>query len=271
MKKQARTFLEPAAFCVRDRNPVRFTLIELLVVIAIIAILAAMLMPALQKAREAGKTISCTSNLNSLAKTLIFYAQDFKGMTIGCYRGKFGYVGTGEYAWSRHLNATNYLTGSRYNSRFIGHCPALPEPKLTEADRAAIYLMDYGFNAIFSGTTYKSYVQGIGTSSVSNVVGSKRIWFVTGESTYGYPYVKYDSIRHGTQVAMIGDTKYGKDSLIYNYAANLPGGSHENSFRHGDALNIAFWDGHAGKVTRESFRSVTTGPINLDSLQWPWF
>ena len=201
MKRQTRICRIFAGACAGRRKLLRFTLIELLVVIAIIAILAAMLMPALQKAREAGKTISCTSNLNSLAKTLIFYAQDFKGMTIGCYRGRFGFVGTGEYAWSRHLNATGYLTGSRYNSRFYGHCPALPESKLTEADRAAIYLMDYGFNAIFSGTTYKSYVQGAGKSDVDKVIGSKRIWFVTGTSSYGYPYVKYDSIRHGPSAA----------------------------------------------------------------------
>ena len=59
----------------------RFTLIELLVVVAIIAILAALLLPALRRAREQARATVCQSNLRQMQVTFLLYIDDYGGVT----------------------------------------------------------------------------------------------------------------------------------------------------------------------------------------------
>lgn len=91
-----------------------FTLIELLVVIAIIAILMAVLMPALKRAREGGKRASCLSNLKQLTLAWSMYADENDDKLVNGATGYSDYTGgdwathKGEIAWIDGYHPTDW-------------------------------------------------------------------------------------------------------------------------------------------------------------------
>jgi prepilin-type N-terminal cleavage/methylation domain-containing protein/prepilin-type processing-associated H-X9-DG protein len=97
-----------------------FTLIELLVVIAIIAILMAILMPALQKVREQGKKIVCSNNQKQIGMSLTMYGSDNDN--------KLPLNRSGYWLWDIAYSTTDYIMDTGGDRRTF-YCPADPTKK----------------------------------------------------------------------------------------------------------------------------------------------
>lgn len=92
----------------------RFTLIELLVVIAVIAILASLLLPAIQKAKDTAKRISCCSNVKQVTLATLGYCFDYNETLIPM--GKYSYMAMGDYNYQEtgafYELYSSYLNGN---------------------------------------------------------------------------------------------------------------------------------------------------------------